>query len=117
METVRVQIDFSGQRDADLGATGQAILAHMAGNENFPDLAPDVAMVQAAHVSYIQALAAGGPKAGSLANAIKNDARKALELALHDLGYEINRQARGNLAQLESTGYPPVRFSGRKEGH
>ena len=114
METVRVQIDFSPQRDAELGASGGAILARMTGNDAFTDLADDVAMVQEAHVSYIQALAAGGPKAGALANAIKNDCRKALELALHDLGMKINRKANGSLVLLESTGYPLVRFAGRK---
>src|SRR4051812_45141955 len=113
METLRVQVNFQSQRDAELGNTGGTVVAHMTGNEAFSDLAPDVGMVQAAHVAYIQSLAAG-PNPGAMANAIKAECRKALETSLHDLGVKINLKAKGNQPMLTTTGYPLVAFKGRK---
>src|SRR4051794_18265458 len=97
METLRVQVNFSGQRDADLGTIGQTIVNHMTDNQSFRNLAADVALLQAAHIAYMQALGAA-PKAGALARAIKDDRRRELEIALHDLGVKINLMAKGNVA-------------------
>lgn len=111
MEQLRVQIYFSGERDAELGATGGTIIAHMAGNAHFTELAPDVTKLQTAHVAYIKSLEPG-PRAGSLAKAVKDECRKALEAHLHDLGQLINFKAKGNQPVLESTGYPLVSIRG-----
>lgn len=113
MKKVQVQIDFKGLRDADLGNRGAAVVTSMTGNPHFPELAAELALVQAAHVSFAQAMAdaAGGGKA---LTARKEESRLALEAALHDLGIRINLKAKGNAAVLETTGFPLVGGTARR---
>lgn len=104
MKKLQAKVNFSRLANGKLETEGQSIVVHMTGNEHFPELAADVALVQAAHVTYARALA-DAADGGKLARAKKDEAKAALSKALHDLGVKINLKAAGNEPVLVSTGY------------
>lgn len=111
---MRVLIDLSDWRDADLDADCQRISVSMTANPHFLTLSGLVADVVDASAAYHTAFMAA-PGGGKDAHNRKEATRDTLLQAIRVLGFNINLIAKGDKELLDTTGYPLTKgSSGRK---
>ena len=105
MKHQKALTNLSKVRDNDLTEISQTIVSKMTKNEDYPNPAPALSVVQAAIIEYSDALIKcdGGTKEDT---AVKNKKRATLEEQLAHLGGYVNSIAEGDLVLLDRSGFP-----------
>ena len=104
MAKIKILIDFSRYRDAELDQKANFIIGSMTDNAAFTDPIPDIATVTTANEEYITARR--DAETGDHEKvAIKNQKRKVLEDLLGKLGLYIEANGNNDEAILISSGF------------
>jgi len=104
MAKLKILIDFSHYRDADLDQKAIFIIGSMEGNEAFPNPVPDIITITTANDEYIAARR--DAETGDHEKiAVKNQKRKVLEDLLGKLGLYVEANGNNDEAILISSGF------------
>jgi hypothetical protein len=98
---------IKSNKDGELAAACDRILAAMTGNASYPAPAPTLASLTTAHDAFVAAVQAND--GGTKAVVARNQARAALALAMRRLAAYVQHACDGNLLVLLSSGYPAQR--------
>jgi hypothetical protein len=105
MKTVEVKKSFNGYSDARLNTEGKNIIERMTANPNFVDPVPAIPEVLASWTAFSRSLPqaqTGDRTQIAIKNALKDD----LTAKLQKLGSYVNFVSDGDLAKLNSSGFP-----------
>ena len=104
MAKIKILVDFSHYRDAELDQKANFIIGSMSGNAAFPDPVPDIAAITMANDEYITARR--DAETGDHEKiAIKNQKRAILEDLLGKLGLYVQANGKNDEAILISSGF------------
>ncbi len=92
-------------KDANLIARVRVIMAAMTGNDNYPDPAPTLAVVETALNEFATAVIEADD-GGKALTCRKNDKRKALVLLIRALACYVTAACNGDYAVLLTSGFP-----------
>ncbi|MEI6057344.1 MAG: hypothetical protein WCR55_14970 [Lentisphaerota bacterium] len=105
MKKIKSLISFRRFKDLELTEISQTIINKLTDNAYYPSPTPSLDILQAASQDYSESLAKC--KFGSKEDtAIKNEKRYFLEKHLSTISNYVNSIADGNIAKLESSGFP-----------
>jgi hypothetical protein len=109
---MKVVMNFSKLRDAELSGCAKNIVDKMTGNPNYPTPLPLLADITAAITAYEEARTDAMSK-GKDRVALKNEKRAALEKLLKALALYVQAHCGDSLPVLLSSGFEAQRFGGR----
>lgn len=105
MKKTKSLISFRRFKDLEFAEISQTVINKIPDNAYYPNPTPALDILQAALRDYTESLSKS--KFGSKEDtAVKNEKRYILEKHLSNLSNYVNSIADGNIAKLESTGFP-----------
>lgn len=105
MRKARVHINYEDWDDYSLATLSGRTLSSMTDNANFPEPRPELTVYRALVNDYREKHEVASKKGSQFEKKAKDNARKALLMAMHELAFYVNTVARGDAEILASSGF------------
>jgi len=106
----KVNLGFTRYSDENVLVIAQTVIAAMTDNVNFAEPTPSLIEVGAVMDDFTEKLAEARKRGSPYDTAAKNDSRVVLESSLAELAFYVNKEAKGNLAAMLSSGFPVSKY-------
>jgi len=106
----KVNLGFTRYSDENVLVIAQTVLAAMTDNANFPEPTPILTEFKDVVDEFADKLSDARKRGSPYDTAAKNEARRVLEDNLAELGFYVNKVAKGNLPAMLSSGFPVSKY-------